>query len=112
VQGKRAALAGLDEPRLPVAPDQPPPVHAIEPASRATRHALWACAGLSRERAGLERLREDPHPLARLVAACALLREESRGAHFRSDHPETDPELDGLHAVVREGQEPAFELWT
>jgi L-aspartate oxidase len=112
VQGKRAALAGLDEPRLPVAPDQPPPVHAIEPASRATRHALWTCAGLSRERAGLERLREDPHPLARLVAACALLREESRGAHFRSDHPETDPELDGLHAVVREGQEPAFELWT
>jgi L-aspartate oxidase len=112
VQGKRAALAGLDEPRLPVAPDQPPPVHAIEPAARATRHALWACAGLSRERAGLERLREDPHPLARLVAACALLREESRGAHFRSDHPETDPELDGLHAVVREGQEPAFELWT
>ncbi len=28
--------------------------------------------------------------LARLVTAAALFREESRGTHFRSDHPETD----------------------
>ncbi len=33
----------------------------------------------------------DPHPLARLIARCALARTESRGAHRRSDHPERDP---------------------
>jgi L-aspartate oxidase len=112
VQGKRAALSGLDEPRLPVAPDDPPAAGPIELPSRATREALWRDAGLTRDRAGLERLRDDPHPLARLVAACAMLREESRGAHFRSDFPQTDPALDGHHAVVRQGESPEFEHWT
>jgi L-aspartate oxidase len=112
VQGKRAALAGLDEPRFPIAPEDPPASAPIAPPAQATREALWRDAGLTRERAGLERLLEDPHPLARMVAAGALLREESRGAHFRSDFPETDPALDGHHAVVRGGRPPVFEPWT
>jgi L-aspartate oxidase len=112
VQGKRAALAGLDEPRLPLAPEDPPAAAPITPPAQATREALWRDAGLTRERAGLERLLDDPHPLARMVAACALLRRESRGAHFRSDHPALDPALDGHHAVVHGGREPAFESWT
>ena len=37
---------------------------------------------------------EDPHPLARLVAASALAREESRGAHARAEFPAPDPALD------------------
>jgi L-aspartate oxidase len=112
VQGKRAALAGLDEPRLPVAPADPPPATGIEPPSRETREALWRHAGLTRDAAGLAELATDPHPLAQIVAACAMLREESRGAHFRTDFPETDPTLDGHHAVVRDGGSPAFEPWT
>ncbi|TML38063.1 MAG: hypothetical protein E6G29_00285, partial [Actinobacteria bacterium] len=44
-------------------------------------------------------------------AACALGREESRGAHQRTDRPMTESGLDGLHAVVREGSPPSFELW-
>jgi L-aspartate oxidase len=48
--------------------------------------------------------------MARLVAQCALLRTESRGAHFRLDHPETDPGLDGYHVVVRNGS-TALEPW-
>jgi L-aspartate oxidase len=112
VQGKRAALAGLHEPRLPLAPDDPPAASPIEPPAQATREALWRDAGLTRERAGLERLAADPHPLARLIAACAMLREESRGAHFRSDFPQTDPRLDGHHAVVRQDGAPQFEPWT
>jgi len=112
VQGKRAALAGLDEPRLPVAPAEPPVAGPIAPPAQATREALWRHAGLTRDRAGLAALADDPHPLARLVAACAMLREESRGAHFRSDFPNTDPALDGHHAVVRGDESPTFEPWT
>jgi L-aspartate oxidase len=112
VQGKRAALAGLDEPRLPVAPDHPPAAGPIAPPAQTTREALWRHAGLTRDRAGLAALADDPHPLARLVAACGMLREESRGAHFRSDFPTTDPALDGHHAVVRGDESPTFESWT
>jgi L-aspartate oxidase len=112
VQGKRAALAGLAEPRLPVAPADPPPATPITAPSRATREALWTHAGLTRDADGLTQLATDEHPLARVVAACAMLRAESRGAHFRSDFPETDPRLDGHHAVVRDGGSPAFEPWT
>jgi L-aspartate oxidase len=112
VQGKRAALAGLDEPRLPVAPADPPPAAPIQPPSRATREALWRHAGLTRDAEGLALLRDDPHPLARIVAACGMLRTESRGAHVRSDFPATDPALDGHHAVVGDDDLPAFESWT
>jgi L-aspartate oxidase len=112
VQGKRAALAGLDEPRFPVAPADAPAAAPIEPPSRETREALWHHAGLARDREGLEALRDDPHPLARLVAACGLLRTESRGAHFRADHPEMNAKFDGHHAVIRDGEPPVFELWT
>ncbi|WP_205697538.1 L-aspartate oxidase [Conexibacter sp. SYSU D00693] len=109
VLGKRAALAGLDEPTGQ--PDTAPPTEtAIEVPSWETRQALWHHAGIEREREGLQRLTDDPHPLARLVAACAILREESRGAHRRSDFPETDPALDGHHTVVRNGH-AAFERW-
>ena len=36
---------------------------------------------------------------AQAIAEAALLREESRGAHFRSDHPDTEPTLEGRHLV-------------
>jgi L-aspartate oxidase len=111
VQGKRAALAGLAEPRLPVAPANPPSTTAIVVPSQETREALWRHAGLSRDAAGLAQLADDPHPLAQIVAACGMLRQESRGAHFRSDYPEIDPALDGHHAVVRDGGPPVFEPW-
>ncbi|HYH13466.1 MAG TPA: hypothetical protein VD789_13995, partial [Thermomicrobiales bacterium] len=38
--------------------------------------------------------------LAQEIAASALEREESRGGHFRSDYPDTDPSLDGQHQLV------------
>src|SRR5439155_20079218 len=41
-------------------------------ATETTRAALWRHAGIERSREGLESLLEDPHPLARLIARCAL----------------------------------------
>jgi L-aspartate oxidase len=56
------------------------------PASDArTRRAFWELRNLV--------------DAARAVIDAAAHREESRGAHYRSDFPETDPALDGLHSL-------------
>jgi len=71
------------------------------------RGIMWAKVGVMRDRPGLEEAtarlgclspRLSRHPLgrnligaARLVTAAALDREESRGSHYRSDHPEPGP---------------------
>lgn len=110
VLGRRAALAGLGE--HGAQPDAPAPEPSpISLPDRATREALWRDAGLVRDRAGLERLLASAHPLVALIAACALLREETRGAHARRDFPALDPSLDGRHAVVSAEGGPAFESW-
>jgi L-aspartate oxidase len=115
VFARRAVSAALAEP--PPAPAAPgemdrlldaPPVPTAEPATRA---ALWRDAGIERTGEGLRRLLEDPHPLARLIARCALAREESRGAHLRLDHPQRNPALDHRHAVVWGEDEVHWEMW-
>jgi L-aspartate oxidase len=83
----------------------------IGPPAEATRAALWRHAGLRRDPGGLRELLADPHPLARLIAVSCLAREESRGAHQRTDAPATDPALDGMHTLVGAGAEPRFERW-
>jgi L-aspartate oxidase len=109
VFGRRAALRALDEPEAPA--ETPPALGEIAPApTRETRKAMWRHAGLERDAEGLRPLLDDPHPLARLVAASALFREESRGAHARADFPSTDPGLDERHTVVRRTS-PELEHW-
>jgi L-aspartate oxidase len=111
VFGARAAAAGLSEPPLEPAADvvvAPPDGVAVSPETKA---ALWELAGLRRTRAGLERLTGDAHPLARLIATCALSREETRGVHAREDFPELDPALDLRHTVVGADDEARLERW-
>jgi L-aspartate oxidase len=110
VFGRRAALASAGEPGLPARlsiPSDPPAPDRVTPE---LRHALWTDAGLVRDAAGLERLLESPHQLTRLVAESALARAESRGAHFRVDHPSEDVVLE-RHIVLRLGSEPVLETW-
>jgi L-aspartate oxidase len=80
-------------------------------ADASTRAALWRDAGIVRSREGLGRVLQDPHPLARLIARSALAREETRGAHMRSDFPQRDPALDRRHVVLGSEQEIAWERW-
>jgi L-aspartate oxidase len=111
VYGARAARAGLDEP-APAPPSAAASAGAsLERPARATQEALWRDAGIVRTRAGLERLARDPHPLARLIAACALRREESRGAHQRADFPAVDPRLDHRHTEIGGIEPPRPVRW-
>jgi L-aspartate oxidase len=111
VFGRRAALAACDEPEPAADPGAPPePLSVTGPPSE-TRAALWRLGGLERTAEGLAALADDPFPLARLVARAALAREESRGAHQRSDQPDRDAALDGLHFVLRGEAQPRVEDW-
>jgi L-aspartate oxidase len=119
VFGRRAAEAAVAEP-------DPEPSSASAHSSshstgttaqrppeltEATREALWRLAGLERDQAGLNQLAHDPHPLARLIARSALTREESRGAHRRSDFPDLDSALDDRHVVLARTGEPQLMDW-
>ncbi len=111
VLGRRAAIAAASE---QPAPDPSAAEAAPLPAPPAadTRAALWRHAGLRRSAAGLRELTGDPYPVARLIAASCLAREESRGAHQRLDFPDTDLSLDGLHAVVDGSGGVRLEEWS
>jgi L-aspartate oxidase len=110
VFGWRAAEAALDEPEVRGGGAPPVPGPSPVPPPE-TRRALGKLAGIERTRDGLELLAADPFPLARLIGASALAREESRGAHQRADHPETSTALDRMHLVVSAAGDARWEEW-
>jgi L-aspartate oxidase len=101
VFGTRAGLAVRDEadPETAPLPAVAPPALPHE-ALQALRRAMSRDAGVERDRIGLTRLLADidalaarhgpalPLLAARMLAQAALERAESRGAHYRTDHPE------------------------
>jgi L-aspartate oxidase len=112
VFGRRAAIAATALPAARSDAGQPPERGPDPVPPRSTRAALWRDAGIIREPEALERLAEaDPFPLARAIARSALGRAESRGAHQRLDHPETDPALDGMHSIVKGESAAEFRAW-
>ena len=109
VFGTRAARAALEEPESAPARD---PGRRFEPPAEATRDAVWRHAGPRRDATGLAALGDDPYVLARLIAAAAENRRETRGTHLRTDHPLQDPELDGIHLLVGSNGEIRLQRWT
>lgn len=120
-----ALRGGIDEwPDGPVAHAVPAPEVTRpdrEPAARAAlQDAMWQGVGVERDAPGLAQAARDLAAIpdgtghatdnmllvARLTAAAGKLRTESRGAHFRSDHPEADPRQARRIAWV--GDEPHF----
>jgi L-aspartate oxidase len=104
-------LAAVADPEPPAAATPDDAIRTVPPPDE-TLAALWHHAGLQRDPAGLSELLDDPFPLARLIGASCLAREESRGAHQRLDHPDTDPALDRMHTLVEADARPSFEQWT
>ena len=115
VFGARAGRAMREcSPRTVPAPSAAPPAEFPEIAEESLRALASRCCGLVRSADGLRDacrvlegvpLRPCPRParlhheirsiytVLRLVARCALAREESRGGHFRSDFPEPRPQF-------------------
>jgi L-aspartate oxidase len=104
---------GLDQLMRPQVQLDIPPAVAIR---RDLREVMWSLVSLRRDgeglRAAVSRLRflagagpVDPETAnmlfaAQAITACALSRLESRGGHYRSDYPDTDPRLAGRHTLA------------
>lgn len=114
--------------------DDPP---GVADARAALRRTMWEDVGIVRDAEGLRRAQEalsrlraelqtrrcplsrpaaeldNMLTIAQLVAQAAELRPESRGAHFREDHPAPDDENWRRHIVFRRGADdrPVWRLW-
>lgn len=120
VFGRRAAIAMAEaRPEMPPAPDddeEPTSIRIV----RAThwddlRAAMSNGAGLLRTQASLAEAEAVAQEIARnasgalhssavaagLVCRSASMRDESRGVHYRADHPSAKGEWDGRHVTLR-----------
>jgi L-aspartate oxidase len=80
--------------------------HQTAAVNERTAQIAWECCGIIRHADGLRcAIRElegdesNVATVARLIARSALAREESRGAHFRTDFPNKQPEF-ARHSIL------------
>jgi L-aspartate oxidase len=137
VFGRRAAAAMIDERPAASADVRWQTAPAFVPkdvlsARKAIQAVAWDCAGIVRDdsglRSGVDRLNavesewgrvDDPSIaqsetanlliVARLILQSALVRLESRGAHYRADYPERNDARFAAHSRVCIGKDPAME---
>jgi L-aspartate oxidase len=109
VFGTRAAAAALA-----LSPGEPPalPSWRFEPPTLETRDAVWRCAGPRRQESELHALAADHYPLARMIAAAALERRESRGVHRRVDFPLPEGDFDAIHLAITAEGSISRERWS
>ena len=48
--------------------------------------------------------------ISEAIARAALLRKESRGGHFRLDHPDKDPEQAKVNSIIRKGPDGSMQV--
>ena len=99
VFGRLAGRAALAEAAGP--PGGPTRAAEAAPPSAGEGAVLAAAAGPLRSAGGLREGLRSATGLAALILRAALLREESRGAHVRTDRPEEDPAWAALEVVAR-----------
>jgi L-aspartate oxidase len=110
LRGDEIAMNGIVTPRV----DRAGPI-AVE-TRQLLQRVMWERVSLRRDAKGLASAQEivpglgsgaatDPETanlllVAQLVVRAALARTESRGGHYRLDHPDRDPARDGRHTVL------------
>lgn len=117
VFGRRVAEALRTAPQRALNPGPADPAPSLPADALARLRAAMAMhAGVEREAAGLARLLDlidtleathgeaDALIAARFVAAGAMLRTESRGGHFRSDHPSASAEATHTRLTLSEAR--------
>ncbi len=126
-RSRRAARASAEATQSSPSPAPPP---ELARKMEQIRDAIWQKVGIIRDGASLQevlltltRLAEvlpaaparahyevaNLHTVGEVIARCALAREESRGAHYRSDFPlQLDPEW-RKHSRLARGQDVRFE---
>jgi L-aspartate oxidase len=118
--GQTASLDQLVRPQVQLAA---PPAVAIR---QDLREVMWSLVSLRRDGEGLQaavsqlRLLAGAGPVdpetanmlfaAQAITACALSRLESRGGHYRSDYPDTDPRLAGRHTLAVPDAAPTDQI--
>jgi L-aspartate oxidase len=110
-QPNEPAVAGSDGAPATEHPTNQPLSNGMPAVAHATREALWRNAGIERDVEGLEALTGEAHPLVRLIARCALARQESRGVHSRTDHPQPEGSFERMHAVLDAKGALSWEKW-